>query len=129
MSPIGRPPYVRYQRTPRQQRANDHRSEDWLTERVLEIAARHCWPLVFHLHDARAQDYRSTNGLPDWLFARPGNPARAVFLELKAEDETPTAEQLAWIAVLDMIPGVDAAWLRPSQLQLAADLLGARRAA
>lgn len=116
----------RYARTKRQQRAGDARSEDWLTERVLELATSFAWPLRFHVHDSRAQDWRSNNGLPDWLFARPG---RQVWLELKGEDEQPSAEQVAWIAVLKMLPGVDAAIIWPSTLQLAADLLGPRRAA
>jgi hypothetical protein len=106
-------------RTPRQQRASDPSSEDWLTERVLELADQTAWPLRFHIFDARRQDYRSNPGLPDWLFARPGD---ACFLELKGEDEQPTGQQLSWLAALDGAR-VRAAAVRPSQLQLAADLL------
>lgn len=118
MSPIGRT----YARSKRQQRAADPSSEDALTTTILELADRYGWVLRYHTHDSR----KSETGFPDWVFVKPG---RLVALELKGARTPVTPEQVRWIALLGTIPGVDAAIIRPADLQHAADLLGARRAA
>lgn len=122
MSPLGHPGQRGYVRSKRQQRAADPASEDALTKSVLELAERYGWMLRYHTHDSR----KSGEGFPDWVFVK---PSRLVALELKGARTPVTPEQVRWIALLGTIPGVDAAIIRPSDLQHAADLLGPRRAA
>lgn len=68
-------------------------SEKAFMGRVIERAKLHGWR-VYHTHDSR----RSEKGFPDLVLVKNG---RCVFAELKrSRAESPTAEQVAWLADL-----------------------------
>lgn len=68
-------------------------SEKAFMARVIERAKLHGWR-VYHTHDSR----RSEKGFPDLVLVKNG---RCVFAELKrSRAESPTAEQVAWLADL-----------------------------
>jgi hypothetical protein len=73
---------------------------------VIDLAERHGWR-CYHTGDSR----RSEPGYPDLTLVRRGV---LVFAELKTEGGKPTAEQRAWLADLEAVPGVTVRLWRPS---------------
>ncbi len=73
-------------------------SEKQFQAQVVALANLFGWR-IFHTFDSR----RSEPGFPDLVMARKG---RIVFAELKVGKNKPTLNQLRWLAVLGLCPGV-----------------------
>lgn len=91
---------------------------------VTTYAKRHGW-MVCHVSPTKTPDGRwitnySAKGFPDVLLLK---PPRMVVLELKRQDGTVRDEQRAWIEAFAGVPGVVAAFVRPSDMNALAELL------
>lgn len=121
----GRPPsYMRRQHQPKAagREALPTELEKDFQARVVHLAQLKGYRLIYHTWNSE----RSAKGYPDLTLvrlARNGRPARLVFLELKRAGGRATAEQLAWIAALAQVPGVDAMVAWPEDLQALEELL------
>ena len=80
-------------------------SERAFQSAVLELARWAKW-LVYHTHNSR----RSEPGFPDLCLVRGDT---CLMIELKANDGRLSKAQKAWIAALDVVPGIEAAVWRP----------------
>lgn len=92
----------------------------WIVERALE----HGWAHQFHVRRAQVKGVWLTNtstpGVPDlWLL----RPPHLVVLEVKKWGGRPSPEQLAWIAGLQQVPGVEAFVVDPTDAADVLDLL------
>ena len=81
-----------------------------LTERawqslVLELARANHWR-SYHVYDSR----RSSPGFPDLCLVR---GAACIMAELKTDTGRLSKAQAAWIAALDVVPGIEAVIWRP----------------
>lgn len=83
---------------------------------IVEKARAAGWVLQFHVLRARVGDTWVTNtssrGVPDLWLLRP-DTGQLVVLEVKKRGGKPTDEQLAWIAGLQRVPGVEAYVVSP----------------
>lgn len=73
---------------------------------VVEYAEWNGWK-TYHTFDSR----RSNAGFPDLVLVR---KRRLLFVELKSEKGRVTNDQKAWLADLQLCPGVDTCLWRPS---------------
>lgn len=84
------------------------------------------WQLQFHVLRGQVKGQwltnTSTRGVPDLWLLRPST-GQLVVLEIKAHRGRPTPEQLAWIAGLQQVPGVEAYIVRPTDARDVLDLL------
>lgn len=80
------------------------KSEDDFQQEIVDAAMRFGWK-VHQVYDSR----RSPEGWPDLFLARTvpefGHTEVLVY-ECKRETENPTPDQLAWLALLRLLPGV-----------------------
>jgi hypothetical protein len=72
---------------------------------VVELARLSGWR-CYHTYDSR----RSAHGFPDLVLVRDG---RLLFAELKSERGRVTADQRAWLSLLEGCPGVEVYVWRP----------------
>ena len=86
-------------------------SEKALLETIREAAAWANWA-CYHTHDSR----RSEPGFPDLVLVRDGE---MLAWELKSESGRVTAEQQQWLDRFAAVPGVEAAVVRPADLDWA----------
>ena len=79
---------------------------------IEEAAQRLGWMCMF-IQDSRQS---AGAGWPDMTLAKvqSDGTARLLCLELKRETENPTPAQVAWLAVLSLVPGITARVARPS---------------
>lgn len=95
-------------------------SENIWQAKVMQAAKYANW-LCYHTHDSR----QSPSGFPDLVCVRDG---RMLALELKREqhrtDKARLAKQLAWLEMLNAIPGVTAMLARPSDWPKVVEALG-----
>lgn len=89
----------------------------WMRQ-VIDLAQLHGY-LVYHTHDSR----RSAAGFPDLLMVRRG---RLLAIECKSERGRVTPEQMAWIELLDTVPGVTAMVARPRDFDVVRAVVQAR---
>lgn len=113
----GRPPsYMRPRTTSSDSRKRPVEGlESEFQTTVLDLAKWKGYTLVYHTYDSR----KSHPGWPDLVLiklGRNGKPTRMVCLELKRHPRKPTPAQLAWVAALDTVPGVDAMVAYPEDL-------------
>jgi hypothetical protein len=81
--------------------------EAYLEQQVLGTAREYGWR-AFHVRDSR-KVLMGDAGFPDWVFAKGG---RVLFVELKTERGTQSADQKAWAEQLP--PDIYHLW-RPTQ--------------
>lgn len=91
---------------------------------IVDHATTNGWAHQFHVRRAQVKGVWLTNtstpGVPDlWLL----RPPQLVVLEVKAWDGKPSPEQLAWIAGLQQVPGVEAYVVGPADAAEVLDLL------
>lgn len=92
----------------------------WIVVRARRLG----WVRQFHVLRAQVENRWVTNtsspGVPDlWLL----RPPQLVVLEVKRWGGKPTPEQVAWIAGLQRVPGVEAFIVDPSDAEDVLDLL------
>ena len=93
-------------------------SERELGQTIREMAEAFGW--LYQVLDTRNYAKRTSRGFPDQFLTRPG---RALALELKTEQGIVTPDQELWVAILDSIPGVTSAVIRPHDLDQVEQLL------
>ena len=86
-------------------------SERQLQEALIEAAGWGGW-LAFHPYDSR----RSAPGFPDLVLVR---PPELIFWELKSAKGRVTPDQHQWIDALEQVPNIEAAVIRPHNLDSA----------
>lgn len=91
-----------------------------LQETIRMAASLHGW-LWYHTTDSR----NSPSGFPDCTLVSPGpGPRRLVFLELKRQEEHPTAPQRVWLDELSKVEGPPTVEVvRPRDLDRCLELL------
>lgn len=74
---------------------NPDEPEGVLLGKVRRLALANSF-LTYHTHDSR----KSESGFPDCVLAKPGNPGRLIFAELKSARGKLTQEQVVWLDIL-----------------------------
>lgn len=102
---------------------------------IVQKATAAGWVLQFHVERSQVKGGRwitntSTPGVPDLWLLRPST-GQLVVLEVKRQrdktDPKRAAEQAAWIAGLQLVPGVEAYVVRPSDANEVLHLLARPR--
>jgi hypothetical protein len=99
---------------------------------IIEKATAAGWVLQFHVLRSQVKAGRwvtntSHPGVPDVWLLRPST-GQLVVLEVKKHGGQPTPDQLAWVAGLQSVPGVEAYVVGPADAADVLDLLARPRA-